>query len=311
MLSIMRKKAGSWMLKVILGLIAVVFVFWGFGSQRSNNRVEVASVNGEPIAYDEYKKQYDDMVEEFRRRLGENFNEDILKNLHLEKRALDSLIERRLMLSEAEKLHIMVTEEELDMNIVQMPAFQKAGRFDNATYMQVLGYLGMTPEAFKAMQREALIIEKLRLLIESSVKVSEDEAEEWYRWKNAEVNIDFVQFLPSRYSTVGPLTDEELKTFYDTNKSRYQTKPKIKVQYIRFNPDDYASMVHITDEDVQEYYESHIEEFETPKTVEARHILVKVDPNAPDDVIQEGKQRALAIMNRAKEGDDFASLARK
>ncbi len=32
MLSLMRKHAGSWLIKVILGAIVVVFVLWGVGS---------------------------------------------------------------------------------------------------------------------------------------------------------------------------------------------------------------------------------------------------------------------------------------
>ncbi|MBW2318129.1 MAG: SurA N-terminal domain-containing protein, partial [Deltaproteobacteria bacterium] len=32
MLHLMRKHAGSWLIKVVLGVIVVVFVFWGVGS---------------------------------------------------------------------------------------------------------------------------------------------------------------------------------------------------------------------------------------------------------------------------------------
>ena len=53
MLSLMRKKAGSWMIKVILALIVVVFMFWGVGSFRNRQAAVVASVDGMPITYDE------------------------------------------------------------------------------------------------------------------------------------------------------------------------------------------------------------------------------------------------------------------
>ncbi|MBW1812927.1 MAG: SurA N-terminal domain-containing protein [Deltaproteobacteria bacterium] len=310
MLSIMREKAGSWMLKVILGIIAVVFVFWGFGTQNSGKTVKVASVNGEPISYKEYKKQYDDMVEEFRRRLGENFNEEIIKNLGLEKRALESLIERRLMISEAEKLNFQVTEEELDTNIVRTPTFQKGGRFDENTYLRVLKYARITPEAFKKMQREAMLIQKLRLFVTGSAKVSKREVKEWYKWENAEVSIDFVKFSPDAYKIAG-VTTEETKAFYEKNKSIYKIEPKIKIQFIRFSPDNYQSKIDIAEEEIQEYYESNPEEFETPKTVEARHILIKVDPEASEDVVQKGKERALAVMTLAIGGKDFAGLAKQ
>ena len=54
MLSLMRKHAGSWMIKVILGAIVVTFVFWG-GYQYSSQRLSrVASVNDQWITIDEY-----------------------------------------------------------------------------------------------------------------------------------------------------------------------------------------------------------------------------------------------------------------
>ena len=37
------------MIKIILGAIVVVFVFWGVGSRRQQRASRVASVNGEPI----------------------------------------------------------------------------------------------------------------------------------------------------------------------------------------------------------------------------------------------------------------------
>lgn len=310
MLSIMRKKAGSWILKVVLGVIAVVFVFWGFGRQGSNRVIKVASVNGDIITKDEYDKQYKDLIEEFRRTLGKNFNEESIKTLKLKEKALEGLIDRRLMLSEAKKLNFQVTEEELDATITRIPAFQRGGRFDAGTYRRVLNYAQITPEAFKTMQREAMLIEKLRLFIAESAKVSENEAREWYKWENAEVDIDYVKFSSSLYTKLG-VTKEEEKVFYEKNKNLYKTEPKIKVQYIRFNPDDYKAKIDITDEEIQDYYESNPEEFETPKTVEARHILIKVEPGATDEAVQNGKQRALAIMNLAKSGKDFAGLAKQ
>lgn len=310
MLSIMRKKAGSWMLKVILGIIALVFVFWGFGRQGADKLVEIATVNGEAITKDEFDRQYEDLKEEYRRSLGQNFNEEIIEALKLKDQALESLIKKRLLLEEAQKLHFEVTDEELDAIIIRMPTFQKNGRFDENTYSRVLRFHRLTPEAFKTMQREAILIEKLRVFITSSAKVSEKEAREWYCWENAEVNIDVVQFNPGKYANIGATIEEE-KSFYDNHKNTYKIEPKIKVQFIRIRPDAYRSDTDISDEMVQEYYESNPQEFDTPKTVEARHILVKVDSGVSEEIVQKAKQRALAIMKMARNNNDFAGLAKQ
>lgn len=310
MLSIMRKKAGSWMLKIILGIIAIVFVFWGVGTRNSGRTNVVASVNGEPITYEEYRMQYSDLVENFRRSLGENFDDELIKTLNLEGRALDSLIERKVMLLEAEKLNIRVTDEELAATIMSMPAFQKDGQFDEKTYRRALNYARLNPEAFETMQKEAILIEKLKLFIEGSAKVSEKEAREWYQWQHAEVNIDFVEFNPRNYKnrTIA-LTEAEITAFYEKNKSAYRTDPQIKVQFVKFKPEDYSKKVNIDETEVEDYYAANQMEFDTPKTVEARHILIKVEPGADKEDIEQAKQRAEAVMTLARKGQAFARLA--
>ncbi|MBU2621139.1 MAG: SurA N-terminal domain-containing protein, partial [Proteobacteria bacterium] len=47
MLDFMRKNAGSWMIKGLLAIIVIVFVFWGVGSFRSRQANRVALINGE------------------------------------------------------------------------------------------------------------------------------------------------------------------------------------------------------------------------------------------------------------------------
>ena len=98
MLSLMRKKAGSWMIKAIIFLIAVVFVFWGFNI-RDKAKGTIASVNGEPISLDEYNRTYDNLKEQVRNRMGNRLNEEMIASLGLRKQALNQLIEKKIKIS--------------------------------------------------------------------------------------------------------------------------------------------------------------------------------------------------------------------
>ena len=83
MLSLMRRKAGSWMIKVILGAIVVVFVFWGVGSFRDDKAGSIASVNGDPISVEEYRNTYNNLLEVYRQNYGNSLNDELLKALGL------------------------------------------------------------------------------------------------------------------------------------------------------------------------------------------------------------------------------------
>ena len=92
MLSLMRKHAGSWMIKVVLGAIVVTFVFWG-GYQFTSQRLSrIASVNGQWISVDDHKSTYNQLLNQVRRTFGNNLTDDLLQSLGLRKRALDQLI---------------------------------------------------------------------------------------------------------------------------------------------------------------------------------------------------------------------------
>jgi peptidyl-prolyl cis-trans isomerase D len=310
MLRLMRKQAGSWLIKILLGAIVIVFIFWGVGSFRSQRGGRVALVNGDQITIDEYREAYNNLIEQLRRRFGNNLNEDMLKQLQVKREALNRLIDNKLLVQESKRLKFRVSEKELADAISNIKAFQSGGAFDSRLYRGVLDRLKMTPEAFEKAQKDAMLIDKLRTLITSSAKVSDQEALEWFDWINASVNIDYVFFSPNHYKDIHP-SDEEIKSFFENHKENYKTDAMVKVRYLDFNPDTFRSKVVLSDEEVREYYDENLEKFKIPKTVEARHILLKVNKDADPETVKKTKDRALHILKLAKEGKDFAELAKQ
>ncbi|MBU1054372.1 MAG: SurA N-terminal domain-containing protein [Proteobacteria bacterium] len=310
MLDFMRKNAGSWMIKAILGIIVIVFVFWGVGSFSSKRTNRVAKVNGEVIDIREYQEAYNKLVEQVRAKLGSNFNEDIMKALNIKKRALDNIIFKRLLIQEAKKLKFSVSDSELRQVIVSIRDFQKGGAFNKNVYEKVLSLNHMVPDEFEASVRESIIIERLMSFITGSVKVTENEALKWFNWKGALVNVDYVFFDQDKYKDINPST-EELNNFFDKNKESYKTEKKVKVAYTLFGPDAYFDQVKVGDDEIKEYYESNIEEFMKPKTVDASHILCKVDEGASPEQIELAKQKADKVSKMIEEGQPFPKLAKK
>ncbi|MDH3572918.1 MAG: SurA N-terminal domain-containing protein [Desulfobacteraceae bacterium] len=310
MLRLMRKQAGSWLIKILLGAIVIVFIFWGVGSFRSQRGGRVALVNGDQITMDDYRETYNNLIEQFRRRFGNNLDEDMLKQLQVKRQALNQLIDNKLLVQESKRLKFRVSEKELTDAILNITAFQRDGMFDSRLYRNILDRLRMTPEAFEVAQKNAMLIDKLRTLITSSAKISDQEALEWYNWVNASVNIDTVFFDPNRYKDIHP-SDEEIKTFFENHNEKYTTEAMVKVRYLNFNPDAFRSKVALSNEEVREYYDENLETFKTPKTVEARHILLIVNRDADPETVKKTKERALDILKLAKEGKDFAKLAKQ
>jgi len=310
MLNVMRKHAGSWMIKLILGVIVIVFVFWGVGSRRARQRNRVAVVNGSIISLNEYRSVYDRMLEQYRRQFGDALDQKLLKTLNLRRQTLDRLIERRLSVQQAERLGLRVTNEALAGAIQKIPAFQYNGQFDPMRYKRVLSRSGMAPETFEASVREDLLVEKMEGIVVGSIKVSDAEALESFKWREAKVSLDYVAFRPPSYEGV-TVTPEELETHYSKHKKDYEIPPKINVSYVRFAFKDLEPEVKVSEEEITEYFDLNRESYGTPKKVRARHVLFKVEGEAGADAIEGARKKALSVSEEAKAGANFAELAKK
>ena len=245
MLNVMRKYAGSWMIKVLLTAIVIVFVFWGVGSFKSRKDAQVASVNGEIISIEEYQKAYNNMIENYRRQYGNRIDDQMLKQLQLNKQAVDQLINQKLLRQESEKLGFQVTNQELAEWIKTNPAFQNNGVFDKKRYTFLVEQNRLSLEEFEAGMKEQMVINKLQEFIVSGVKVSEDEIWNWFDYENQMVNIEYVLTKADSYENV-QLTDEDTKNYYDKNKEKYRTEPQIKVKYLYFDPKDFVAEMSFT-----------------------------------------------------------------
>lgn len=67
----------------------------------------------------------------------------------------------------------------------------------------------------------------------------------------------------------------------------------------------------ITDEQAKSFYDSNIKEFEQPETVKASHILFMVDADAKEDVVKQKEEAANKAAERAAAGEDFTKLAKE
>jgi len=94
MLELMRKHARNWLMKLLLAIIIIVFIFY-FGSMTGRQKAEaIATVDGRIITYMEYEKEYRGLVDMYNRRFGGRMTEEMMKGLNLRSRPSTSSFTR-------------------------------------------------------------------------------------------------------------------------------------------------------------------------------------------------------------------------
>ncbi len=309
MLRLMRENTGSWIIKIILGLIVLVFVFLGMGSMGSKTGGQVALVNDTPITMDAFRRSHQNVIEQMRQRFGENLNDDLLKLLQVKRMAMDRLIEERLISQEADALELSVSDEELQASLIAIQAFHKDGTFDIETYQRVLSRNRLSPETFEPTHRETLRQTHMRELVLKNIKTTDLEARAWYRENETQVSINYLFSDPDGFQDLTP-TAEQIQAYYDKNKANYQSQPKVKVQYLSFGFDDFKGKTTISKEQVEAYFLANESEFSSPAKVDASHILFRVAEDADETAVNEAEKQAREVYDKAVAGEDFEQLAK-
>jgi peptidyl-prolyl cis-trans isomerase D len=311
LLGMMRRQAKSWLIKFLIGIIAIVFIFYFGYSFRERGGGKIASVNGDIITSAEYEKAYRNLLEALQKEYKGMWNDNLAKVFDLRNRALQGLITQKLVSQEAKRIGLDVTEKEIQGRILSYPAFQFRGRFDESRYRNVLLENRMTPEDFEETLAQEMLQEKVQQFLTTFSPVTDQEVLDQYTYANKKVKISFVQFKPESFIDKVKVDEASMGKYFEENKEKYRTPEKIKVAYVAVDPASFNSQVKISEGQIKDYYEEYLDTFKEKKQVRARHILFKVPENASKEEEEKVKQKALEVLKKAKAGQNFAELAKK
>lgn len=309
MLSLMRQHAQSWLIKIILGVITIVFVFWGVGSYTSSRASRVAVVNGRTISISDYESTYRRLMENARRQYGQALNEDLVKALNLRQQALESLVQQELALEAADKAGVYISDEALKADLHSKPAFQENGQFSPRRYISVLNSMRLQPAEYEESLRRDLALQQIFDRPALAVVINPSEAKLFYHGLFDKVKVSYVAFDPANYKDKVKVDDKAMEQFFQANREDYRIPEKVTVEYLSFLPKDFTSKVKVDPAEVKEYYEIGQDNYIEPAQVKLAHIYLK--PAKTEEESKAVKAKAEDILKKIKAGEDFAELAKK
>lgn len=314
MLDRMRRHKGwlKWSLALVV-LTFVVFYIPDFLSTTTGAAPSevIAQVEGEPITVAAFTRRYNAQVNAYRNAYGGQINDQLIKQLGIDRQILSQLVDEEAMVAEARKQGIKVSDVEIRERILALPGFQENGKFvGEQRYRQILQVQNppMTTAEFEKSLRRALQIEKLRNALTGWMSVSDAEVATEFRKRNEKVKLDVVQITPDAFKSQVTVTDAELAAAFEKSKDRYRIGEKRKIKYALLNVEDVRKTITIPEADLNAFYQSNLSQYQTPAQVRASHILFKLD--GKDEKAVQAKAEEVLKMAKAP-GADFAALAKK
>jgi len=298
------------LLFVIVAFIVTSFLYFGsdlrMGNARSN---AVASVNGEEIPPARFQRMQRNYLEYYRRAYQQNITPEMAERLGLTQQVINDLIQEALVLQQAKREGITVSDDELRLRIQSIPAFQEDGRFSRERYLTQLRQVRIEPSEFENEVRREMLRQKMESIVKEGIKVSDAEVEQVYNARYERVRADWAVVETAPLLAQITVTDADAEAYLKGHEALFSRPERRRIQYVLITPKAFTPAV--TDADAEAYYKEHRAEFERPQRYHAAHILVRVPPTGGSEAENKSKATIAEAIRRAKAGEDFGKLAKE
>lgn len=310
------------MLLVICGAMVITLVPGGLGSNiglGGPGQGVVATVDGADVTALEVNRTADNMLREQFPKAGAQAS---MLRPYFAQRALENLISQKAILSEAKRLGLRATDEEVRDEIQHgrySSVFFPGGNFiGQDEYQARLDQAGITIAQFEQEIKDQILFTKLRDLVAGSASVTDAQVKQEFDHRNTKVKLEYAVLDKDAIAKSIQPTEAELKAFYDRNKATYNNSipEKRKIRYAVIDNVKLAAQTQITPQELQSYYDQHRDEYRVDQQVNVRHILIKTPlAGADGKVDQKGvdaaRKKAEDILKQVKAGGNFSDLAKK
>jgi len=297
----------------ILALITLPFAFFGvdFYFNRGDSVQTVATVDGRKISQAEFDDTLREQQQRMRQALGGNFDPAMLDSPEVRYALVDQLVNQRLLENRARADRFRVSDTQLQQFIAGLPPFQEDGKFSADKYRQVLAAQGMSPVAFEQRVRGELVLAPLQDPIVNGSIAAQSSVQRYLSLLEQKREVAVAPIAAESFEKAVKVSDADVKAFYDKNPSAFNTPELAKIEYLVLNQDAIAAQIKVDPAELKQAYDANAKQYTTNEERQASHILIAAKPDASEADKAAAKQKATALLEKARaKPDGFAELAK-
>jgi peptidyl-prolyl cis-trans isomerase D len=186
------------------------------------------------------------------------------------------------------------------------------GSLDAEGYRALVATQGMTPEGFEAsMRRDLSLNQVLGGVVGSSFATSSQglaAIEPLFQRREVQVAL----FKSVDYEAKVHPSDEELQAYYQKHSSSFQLPEQVSIEYVVFDIDSVRAGITLNEDDLRTYYKENLSRYMGKEERRASHILMAAAKDAPAAERDKAKARAAELLEQLRKSPaDFAALAKK
>ena len=289
----------------------VVFGIQGYSSFSDGANLTVATVAGQAITQGEWDASHQEQVQRVRQQMP-NVDPKLLDSPEARADTLDVLVRQRVLLTAADKLHLVVSNERMQRLFVSDPQFAMLRNADNTINKDLLAAQGMSLPGFETRLRQDLSVQLVQSGIVDTVLAAKAPVGQAIDAFLQRREVHFTRFDAKDYLVKASPTDADIDAYYKAHEADFRAPEQATIDYVVLDLAVLKKGIVVPEDDLRKYYAENASRYTTTEERRARHILIKADKAAAPDVKQKAKARAEALLVDARKNPaGFGDLAKK
>lgn len=306
MLQNIRANSKGTLAKIIIGLIVISFSIFGIESLLvGGGSNAVAEINGEELSPAEVQQTVNLQKRRLLSMLGDDADPALLDDERLAAQAIDSLIERKLLVQAAKKQGLVVADSDIGAIIASMEQFQLDGQFSAPLYQNTLAGAGYTPTLFQRSLREDLLLSQLRAGLSASEFATPTELGAGATVTAEQRDIRYLMLPLDRFNNIDDVGEDDIQAYYAANSDEFMSPESVDISFIELTADDFSEPV--SEQQLREAFELAKQDAQYQTESRVAHILLERGNDESEAAYQGRIDDALQAVNGGMSFEEAAA----
>ncbi|HEY4163703.1 MAG TPA: SurA N-terminal domain-containing protein, partial [Dongiaceae bacterium] len=283
MLTSIRSKTSSMVVKILFVVLIAAFALWGIGDIFRGDQTQkpVAQIGDAQYTQAEFRDDLKNAINQFSQSQGVQISAQQFSQFGGVNQVISRAVNSKLLEEFARRQGLGFSQDMAVAEIQADPEFKNdQGQFDRNRFEAALDRNNLTEPAYVSLVRSNLISRSVYSATVTGVVVPQALTKEVYLQTQQQRTADVLLVPVAAMTKIADPDDATLQKYLKDHADQYKAPEYRAASVVALSPEDVASTVAVSDDEIAQEYASQKAQFSTPEIHEVEQVVVQDQPTA-------------------------------